>query len=798
MNNRKIVFKHKRAVGDSMLFTCGVRDFKLLFPEIAINVITNFPEVFENNPYIDWSINKDDEGVEYYEVGYPTIQTSNNGYIHFTHSFLLDMISQVDAHERLPISLGEFCAAYANGGEKSLGEGENAKEPFITWRQKYQGFCKNAFRQRPDIHLSKQETEYNMIKDVYGVEKYWVVAPGGKSDATTKIWDWRKFQKVIDYYDGLLKFVIIGRSDHILEDFKGVINLVDKTKIRDLFPLVYHADGCVSGVSFLMHLAGAMKGPNDRSDKPCVSIYGGREPTSFTWYKSHQILHTNGALKCCDGGGCWQSRVIPLGGDPDKNKRLCHNTIKVDGRTIQKCMDMISSNDVIRAIEKYYDGNVYSYMKSKNSNIIDRLDVIGVNDVIDSGRVFTKVTDSEKEINILASLQSRGGGEQSILKITEMLIKGGWKVNLYPWDKVNDKYRGEEYSHINISEHSFKNGMVENMKVGIPLLFYANDQIWDFCDRENTGELVEKSSSIVIGINYCNGELPKSAWLSKSNKVSAIIFQNQEKRTEFIRDAIGFKNTELISLFGAISLDSCLEIPQRKREKGEPLVILKHGTPDYRKYTTEKSVGNGEKIHVWQKNIIFELDTKFYERLLKDVKDVRFEFMEAHPEMVNKFKGNSKFKFYKFDEISVNEFLSHGHIYLHRTSKMWRDQYPRSVAEALAAGLPVLGEPRDGVKDRIVHGNTGFYCVDYDGFLYSVKLLKRKEKLRFDMGKEAKRWAKENLNPERWVDVIDGIASKVIREKEIPEITTKKSVEKAVKKTTTTRKRKNKKIEKND
>ena len=553
MNNRKIIFKHKRAVGDSMLFSCGIRDFKLLFPDISINVDTNFPEVFENNPYIDWSIKRDDPNVEYYEVGYPTVQTCNNGFIHFTFAFLLDMISQVDVHERLPISIGEFCAAFANGGDKNLGEGDTAIEPFITWRQKYMRFCDNAFRQRPDIHLSKNEIEYNMIEDVYGIEKYWVVAPGGKSDATTKIWDWRKFQKVVDYYDGLLKFVIIGRGDHILEDnMKGIINLVNKTKIRDLFPLVYHSDGCISGVSFLMHLAGAIKAKNGRGDKPCVSIYGGREPTSFTWYKGHQILHTNGALNCCDGGGCWQSRVVPMGSDPDKNKRLCHNTITIDGKTTQKCMDMITADDVIRGIERYYDGNIYSYMKPKD-NSINKIDIISNSSIISNiKREYTK------EINILASLQSRGGGEQSALKIASILMKSGWKVNFYPWDQINGKYNTEEYKDINISEYSFKNGMLDNMKGNLPLLFYANDQIWDFCDKEKTGELVNKSSNIIIGINYCNGTLPKCAWLSKSNKVSAVIFQNQEKRLDKTRSCLRENRKR----------KNQLSIPPRKRASG--------------------------------------------------------------------------------------------------------------------------------------------------------------------------------------------------------------------------------------
>ena len=94
---------------------------------------------------------------------------------------------------------------------------------------------------------------------------------------------------------------------------------------------------------------------------------------------------------------------------------------------------------------------------------------------------------------------------------------------------------------------------------------------------------------------------------------------------------------------------------------------------------------------------------------------------------------------------------------LYRTSNLWRDQYPRTVGEALAAGLPVLTEPRDGTKDRVIHGDTGFYCVDFDGFLYALKLLQRKEDYRHKMGLYAKDWAKENLDPNVWLKIVEEI-----------------------------------------
>ena len=745
-NSRKIVFAHGRAPGDILMMTAGVREFKALFPDIKVNVECKFPELWENNPHLDRSITRNDPGVEHYNVGYPHIQNSNEGFIHFTFSFLLDMISQVDAVHRLPISLGEFAAALCGGGEKDFAEGgEHAHEPFITWRKKYGNITKESFRQWGDIYLTDQEKAYDGIKDIFGVENYWIIAPGGKRDCTTKIWDWRKFQRVVDHFDGLIKFVCIGRSDHLIEPLRGTINFVDKTpNLRDLFPLFYHATGVVTGVSFPMHLAAAM--PANREGprrKPCVVFYGGREPVSFTAYCNHQILHTNGAIKCCGSGGCWQSRVTEIAKDPEQNKRMCHKTVEVDGRTIQHCMDMISAEDVIRAIEKYYDGGLYQYSKPQRERI----------QIVRPLNTEIKVKDGiKKEMNMLASMQSSGGGEQSAQMIATVLRKDGWTVHFHPWDMVDGRFKDFPMESL-----SFKNGMAAGMAEGLPLLFYANDQVGDFCDENQMGEVIGKSSAVIVGINYMNGKLPRCAWLSKSGKIKSIVFQNREKLEEFRRDAVGFDSVNLIPLFGAIDLDRLYEIPQARRKDNEPLVVLKHCKADFRKYVTSKSAGNGEKIHEWQKYSSKEEDKKFYARLLADCKfPIRFEFMEAHEELIAAFPDEPRMVFHKWDAMPVNDFLKRGHIYLYRTSNMWRDQYPRCVAEALAAGIPVLTEPRDGTADRVVFGDTGFYCMDYDQFLDSIKKLHRKEDYRYHMGYNAKEWAKKNLNPSRWIDVIEG------------------------------------------
>jgi hypothetical protein len=575
------------------------------------------------------------------------------------------------------------------------------------------------------------------------------VAPGGKSDCTCKIWDYRRFQEVIDYFEGMIKFVIIGRSDHIVEKLKNVIDLTDKfnNDVRGMFPLVYHAEGCVSGITFLMHLAAAVPPRWKMERKPCVAIYGGREPTSFTAYCNHQILHTNGSWNCCDNGGCWHSRVSPLQTNPSRNKRFCKLPVTVEGRTIPSCMDSITAKDVIRAIEKYYDGDIYTYMNPVTS-VKKKVELI-------KSKVIEK--SAEKEINVLASLSSKGGGEQSACMIVKLLRKAGWKVNFHPWETVHENYKGIEKS-----KYSFINGMLEKMVSDVPLLFYANDQIGKFLE---VGEqIVNKSSMLIVGINYINAGLPKCRWLHKSGKLKAVIFQNEERKNDFKKQMIGFNDAELITLFGAIDLDLLYEACPKKREnKVEPFRVLRHGLPDYRKYVTKGSKSGGDKKHLWQYKFDKETSVRFYERLLKDLpKNVIFEFMEAHPELVQAFPDEPRMIFRKFDSMPVKEFLERGHCYLMRSSNYWQDNFPRVHAESMAAGLISIVEPRDGTAQRIKDnvGDVGLFACHYDEFLLHLRTLNRKMDYCYAAGDAAKQWAKSNLDPNKWTELIERLCLK--------------------------------------
>jgi ADP-heptose:LPS heptosyltransferase len=126
---------------------------------------------------------------------------------------------------------------------------------------------------------------------------------------------------------------------------------------------MHHADGVVSPVTFAMHLAAAVETkPGKPKNRACVVIAGGREPAQWEAYPHHQFLSTNGALACCDQGGCWKSRCQRVGDGDPKDSDLCYYPVSVrPDLVIPKCMDMISPEDVIRRIELYYEGGALSY-----------------------------------------------------------------------------------------------------------------------------------------------------------------------------------------------------------------------------------------------------------------------------------------------------------------------------------------------------------------------------------------------------------------------------------------------------
>jgi len=313
---RKIILEHYLSPGDVVVMTAAIRDLHLSNPgKFITDVRTSCSAIFENNPYVT-HIDDDGGGVTKIKAEYNLIHECNEGAHHFIHGFAQDL-------------------------EKQLGVNIHVS------------------KLKGDIHISDDEKSwYSQIHEILGKDvPYWIVDAGSKNDYTAKQWEPQRFQQVVSSCPDIT-FVQIGAEEHNHAPLEGdnLINLIGKTDMRQLIRLIYNSYGVITPVSLPMHLAAAieMHPRFKRKTRPCIVIAGGREPSVWEAYTNHAYLHTCGMLSCCDNGGCWKSRTVPLDDKDDKNKSLCVYPVKTDsGVFIPRCLDMITAAEVILNIKRY-------------------------------------------------------------------------------------------------------------------------------------------------------------------------------------------------------------------------------------------------------------------------------------------------------------------------------------------------------------------------------------------------------------------------------------------------------------
>jgi ADP-heptose:LPS heptosyltransferase len=311
---RKLILKNQLSPGDIITLTAAIRDLHLSNPgKFLTDVRTSCPALWENNPFIT-PLDESDPNVEVIECQYPLIHRSNEMPYHMIHGFRLFL------QEKLAVNI----------------------EP-----HHFKG----------DLHLSVVEKRWmSQVEEIEGLgARFWIIVSGGKLDFTAKWWDPERAQRVVDHFQGRIRFVQCGEANHHHPRLQGVMDLIGKTDLRQMVRLMWHADGVICPVTMFMHLAAAVETkPGRPRNRPCVVIAGGREPSHWEAYPHHQYLHTNGSLPCCDNGGCWKSRVEPLGDGDEKDESLCLRPVTLpNGRKLPECLDMITAADVIRAIENY-------------------------------------------------------------------------------------------------------------------------------------------------------------------------------------------------------------------------------------------------------------------------------------------------------------------------------------------------------------------------------------------------------------------------------------------------------------
>jgi ADP-heptose:LPS heptosyltransferase len=293
---KEIVFHNRQAIGDVLMFTSAVRDFKAMYPYVRVGVISTARHLWDNNPNIDHQF-IDPEHI--LKIG-PGFATNKSNYWDF-----------------------HMANAYRQDIQNKLG---------ITY---IQGPI------TPDIWMTEEEYKRPPLID----GPYWAFIYGGEPGWPAK--QYHRWQEVINIIlKSGIKVVQLGVKGHPYPVLDGVINYVGKTEdrntgLRDLFNIFLHAQGSIGLVSMHMHLSAAF-------GNPCVVLAGAREPAWFTQYFGHQYFHANGCLPCSAHKACWKTSMKGCSNHSDKTNEI--------GQKVPMCVNIIEPETIADGVLSYYKG----------------------------------------------------------------------------------------------------------------------------------------------------------------------------------------------------------------------------------------------------------------------------------------------------------------------------------------------------------------------------------------------------------------------------------------------------------
>lgn len=324
------VLQHKKAPGDTVVFTALVRDLAAAYPNLKIDVRVPWEGIVQNNPHVT-QLSSAAPGVKHLVLAYKAgIVRANNGgpKIHFLQEFYNNFELQTGL--KVPLRLP-----------------------------------------KPDLHLT--ETERPPL--VSG--RYWVVMAGGKLDVPIKVWRHGFYQQVVnrlrDEGLGAVQCGAVGPL-HVHKPLDGALNLIGRTSLRDFMRIIRDAEGVICPITAAMHIAAAF-------DKPCVVVAGGREAPWWEAYDPqyggfgevgklikvpHRFLHTLGELDCCRDRGCWKNKLVK-----EKPEDLMCRYVVPGPQPVARCMEMITVDRVVDSVLSYYRDGTLLPINSINVNRIE-------------------------------------------------------------------------------------------------------------------------------------------------------------------------------------------------------------------------------------------------------------------------------------------------------------------------------------------------------------------------------------------------------------------------------------------
>lgn len=145
-------------------------------------------------------------------------------------------------------------------------------------------------------------------------------------------------------------------------------------------------------------------------------------------------------------------------------------------------------------------------------------------------------------------------------------------------------------------------------------------------------------------------------------------------------------------------------------------------------------------------------DMMFYERLASAGCSVKV--MGATDEMIATAPDDDRIKLVKTNVIPAAQFLHDLDVFFYRTDPDWIEPWGRVIVEAMASGLPIVGNA--GGYTRIIdNGRNGFIFTSEEDAFETIMRLKNNPDLRVAVGKAARDTAAQLITPDVKEEIVN-------------------------------------------
>lgn len=328
-----------------------------------------------------------------------------------------------------------------------------------------------------------------------------------------------------------------------------------------------------------------------------------------------------------------------------------------------------------------------------------------------------------RTLRIINNAHAIGGGELSSQTLMTMALRLGYRVVFHPTRIRHPKFHIPDGVEVGPSLIELTGREESDF-----LVFYANDAVYGMSQEGDLwNSLLDGAERRVFVLNFVLGE----SW-QFSEKVDLVLFLNREKEAEWVSRLKKQKRNPVptLSLAPPVDLDKFLNLP----------------LPDYSRINFGRSGRHTGKYNESDYNFILD-------RWLQITPDSEFFFMATPPFIKGRFGKDKRFHLYDWDDLPMEEFLAPCNLFHYRLPKKMRDQGPRVIVEAMARGMAVIGEPRDGAKDRITE-ETGWFASTNQEFVSCVQAIAQDLSSLKAKGIAARERARSEFNPWRWMSQI--------------------------------------------